>query len=139
MSEIELIATIGLPGCGKTTLAREYVAANPHTVRINRDDIRYMLWGIYFGPPIDERTVTQVQFAMISAALNAWHDVYVDDTNLSAKVRRKLTDLAEYNGAKIRWVDLTDVPLETCIARDAARDRQVGEDVIRDMHKRYLS
>jgi hypothetical protein len=37
--------------------------------------------------------------------------------------------------------DLTDVPLAVCVARDAARtDRPpVGEDVIRDMHRRYLA
>jgi hypothetical protein len=37
--------------------------------------------------------------------------------------------------------DFTDVSLDECIARDAARtgEDQVGEEAIRAMHRRYLS
>ncbi len=41
-------------------------------------------------------------------------------------------------GATIRVHDLTHVPLQVCIARDAARAQPVGEHVIRDFHTRYL-
>jgi len=35
--------------------------------------------------------------------------------------------------------DFTDVPLEVCVERDAARDRTVGEETIRALHQRFLA
>lgn len=39
-------------------------------------------------------------------------------------------------------VDFTDVDVEECVVRDRDRPdqhRQVGEDTIRDMHRRFLA
>jgi hypothetical protein len=47
---MKLVITRGLPGCGKTTRARAWVAEDPsRRVRVNRDDLRTMLSG---GPPV---------------------------------------------------------------------------------------
>lgn len=135
-----IFASKGLPGCGKTFFARAFIAEHPDIVRANRDEIRWMLYGTYWGPPINENTVTLVQYAIIDAALDKGHDVYVDDTNLSSSVRKNLQKAADrHPGTRVLWHDHTHVPVEVCIAQDSKRERQVGEEVIRSMHERYLT
>ena len=64
-----------------------------------------------------------------------------DDTNLEHRVMRELSDLAAQCGAVVLVVDFTDVPLQTCIDRDAARPigERVGADRIRAMWARHLA
>lgn len=135
-----LHATKGLPGCGKTTAALKYIADDPTVIRVNRDDLRFMLFGVYWGPLIDEDVVSAAQYAAIDAALRADRDVFVDDTNLNPKVQANLLEAARrVDGTHILWHDFTDVPLATCIERDAHRERQVGPAVIRSMWEKYLT
>lgn len=131
-----LTITRGLPGSGKTTWAKEQPG-----VRVNRDDLRRMLHGGTLGEGWAERQVTVAQRAQVDALLRAGVDVICDDTNLRARVVRELADLAIDAGAKVELRDFTDVPLETCLARDAARPEaeRVGPDVIHRMHERYLA
>lgn len=128
----------GLPGCGKTTAARKFIEANPGIIRANRDEIRFMVFGKYWG--VDEDTVTFVQQSIINAALLAGRDVYCDDTNLSPVAQSSMLDAArKVPGTKIVWHDHTDVPLSVCIERDAHRERKVGAEVIHGMYDRYLA
>lgn len=133
-----MLYTYGLPASGKSTWARQYVVDNKRTVRVNRDDLRLMLHEGRFSKG-NEAAVTEMQHAMIRAALAAGRDVIVDDTNLNRRTVAKLEGLARDHQAELVKVDFTDVPLRDCIARDAKRDRSVGEDVIRSMWGRYLA
>lgn len=130
--------TRGLPGSGKTTRARAWVAASPMTrVRVNRDDLRVMLHGDRLGRQWQEDQVTVAQQAMVSALLTAGLDVIADDTSLHPATMRAWQRLADRCGARVEIDDLTGVPVEVCIARDAARGaaggRKVGADIIRQM------
>jgi predicted kinase len=131
-----LFYTVGLPASGKSTKAREMVKNNPRLVRVNRDDLRLMLHEGRFSNG-NEKAVTLMQHAMIRAALEDGRDVIVDDTNFNPRTVTKLEQIAdEFNGCQ--RLDFTHVPLRECIARDAKRERSVGEDVIRSMWERYL-
>ncbi|MGW5558359.1 phosphatase domain-containing protein [Micromonospora sp. NPDC003944] len=132
-----LIATRGLPASGKTTFAR---TLQPSVSRVNRDDLRRMLHGERLFTQWAEAQVTAVQQAQVEALLRARADVCVDDTNLRARTLRGWVDLAARHGADFELHDFTDVPLEECLRRDAARptDEQVGADPIRRLHERYL-
>jgi predicted kinase len=132
-----LTVTRGLPGSGKTTWAR---AQGGH-VRVNRDELRRMLHG---GPLLTdwaEKQVTIAQRAQVEALLRAGLNVICDDTNLRAGTVRDLLRLGRACGAETVVRDFTQVPVEECVARDATRpaDERVGEQAIRDMHRRYLS
>lgn len=133
-----LTITRGLPGSGKTTLARAWVAADPATrVRVNRDDLRVALYGMHHGLDYaQEQTVTTAQHAQVRALLAAGRDVIVDDTNLRLRHARAFADLALKAGAEFTVLDV-DTPTDECVLRDAARDRVVGEDVIRRMAARF--
>lgn len=130
----------GLPGAGKTSACRKFIAASTKpVVRVSRDDLRYMHYEEYWGGSIDENVVTMSQYALIDAALSAGYDVYCDDMNLSEIALTHLHEcVARHPGTHIVWHDHTDVPLAVCQERDAKRDRQVGADVIRGLYERYI-
>ncbi|MFC9973571.1 AAA family ATPase [Spirillospora sp. NPDC127200] len=134
-----LFITRGLPGSGKTYHAATWTAEDPaHRARVNRDDLRLMIDdGRYIGG-VTERRIIAARDAAIIALLDKGVDVISDDTNLKQRVVRDLIALARRAGADVQVVDFTDVPLEVCIERDRLRDRQVGEQTIRDMHARFL-
>jgi predicted kinase len=133
----KIYATIGLPGCGKSTLA-EKRCADGSGRRANRDDIRFDRYGVYFGPPIDENIVTKIQDDLVADTLAAGLDVWIDDTNLTERAKRHINRLAEQHNVPVVWIDLTHVPLETCITRDENRARRVGEEVILSMYDRFI-
>lgn len=139
-----LVLTRGLPASGKTTRARAWVAESPLTrARVNRDDLRAMIFGGWTGLPEHEAAVTAAQFAALWDLLRAGWSVVVDDTNLNDRVVHLLQGIAADAHATVEVWDLRDVPADVCVQRDkdrAARgERAVGEQVIRDKAARYLT
>lgn len=138
----ELIITRGLPGSGKTTEAHDWVANDrAHRARVNRDDLRSMVDGGVFVKGVTEPRIQAARDALIVGLLARGVSVINDDTNLPQRTARDLAALARRARASFDVADFTDVPLETCLERDAARTdkKPVGETVIRDMHARYLA
>lgn len=134
-----LIITRGLPGSGKTYWATSWVAEDPHTrARVNRDDLRAMIHDGTFIKGVTEPRILVARDAAISALLRKGVDVVCDDTNLAQRTARDLLKLARRAGADFVVEDFTSAPLELCVQRDSKRDLPVGEQVIRDMHTRYL-
>lgn len=136
----KLILTRGAPASGKTTYAKQWVSMAPKRVRINRDDLRFSMYGLYFGDPIDENAVTKVQHAMVVAALKAGNSVIVDDTNLNERFAKKLIALGHRHGAEVEVIDF-EVPLKELLRRNEARtlteNRHVPEDVVRKFHSTF--
>lgn len=138
--------TRGLPGCGKTTFARNWVSLDrEHRARVNRDDLRTMVDDGAWVKGVTEPRILAARDGAILALLRKGVDVINDDTNLPQRTVRDLAKLAKRAGAKFEVIDMTDVPLETCIERDSYRAKAlgdeknpVGEEVIRDMHRRFL-
>jgi tRNA uridine 5-carbamoylmethylation protein Kti12 len=140
----QVILTRGLPGSGKSTWANRQVDTKPGRVkRVNKDDLRAMLDNGRWSRD-NERFVLQVRDTIVRAALAGNTDVIVDDTNLSPKheahFRRVVAAINERYGTDHRVTirDFTDVPLDTCIARDLKRADSVGERVIRGMFNQFL-
>jgi predicted kinase len=133
-----LLITRGLPASGKTTFARKL---QPRVVRVNRDDLRLMLHGRRLFSETAEAQVTHIQRMAVEALLASHADVIVDDTNLRTSTVREWALLAARFRAGFEVHDLTGVPLEECLRRDAARPdgERVGERNIRRMHDRYLA
>ncbi|WP_244291353.1 AAA family ATPase [Streptomyces subrutilus] len=132
----------GLPASGKTTAARALQAESGGRMRrVNLDDLRSML--DLPDPERDrshahEQTVLAVQDAAVRAAVDGGFDVVVDNTHLTQHIPKRLK--AAVGGLATFVVhDFTDVPLEECLRRDAAREKQVGEEIIRilaDKHRK---
>jgi predicted kinase len=135
-----LVITRGLPGCGKSTRARAWVAEDPRQrARVNRDDLRAQLHdGVWHGGDTEAQVIAARDGA-ITALLRRGTDVVCDETALPQRTARDLAGLALRAGARLEVWDMTDVPLDVCLERDAARPNPVGEQVIRDMHARFLA
>ncbi|MEU7069932.1 AAA family ATPase [Streptomyces narbonensis] len=125
----------GLPASGKTTAARALQAeAEGRVRRVNLDDLRTML-----DVPAPERgrshaherTVLDIQDAAVRSAVDDGFDVVVDNTHLTPHIPKRLK--AAVTGRPVTFVvhDFTHVPVDECVRRDAARERPVGEEIIR--------
>ena len=133
--EKKVILNIGIPGSGKSTGTREYLAKNPNTVSVSRDDFRYGLRNSGVTEPKIEDMITELVETSIVKALGKGCDVIIDATNLRASYLDAFVELVQFK-ADVEF-RIFDVPLETCIKRDEARERKVGEAVIRKMYKQY--
>lgn len=132
----------GLPGSGKTTYARTWVAEDRATrIRVNRDDLRTMIDDSVYVEGVTEPRIVEARNALILAFLLSGFDVICDETNLSQSSADELAEIANGAQADMAVVDLTSVPLETCIARDARRigRSHIGGYVIRLMHDEHLA
>ena len=136
-----LVITRGLPGCGKTTRARSWVATDPRTrCRVNRDDFRVMFHAMRFsGMSECERAVTEAQYPTIRALLTAGFDVVSDDTWLNEESFQTVRTLAVNVGADVEVWDMRDVLPDVCIERDAARGALVGAEVIIGLYRSYIA
>jgi predicted kinase len=137
----ELLIARGLPASGKTTWARNWVAEDPERrARINRDDTRTALHGGHRGRATEDQ-VTTATHAAITALLASGVSVISDDTNLIEEHVFAMQLLAARVGVPARLIDLTSVPLDLCLARNARRtgDSHVPEEYIQAMHRQYIA
>lgn len=133
----KLIITRGIPASGKTAWATQWISEESETtrVRINRDDIRFMLFGRY--TKVDEEVVTHMQRALLRAAMKNKHEIVLDNTSLYARHVRDVLKIARDFYYEVEYKDF-EVTLEEAIERDSKRERQVGEEVIKMFYARHL-
>lgn len=154
MTTGKLLIFRGLPASGKSTVAKGMVKDNPEgTIRVNRDDLRKMLHdGTYIqgskDNPGTERTIIEMEHAMVRRGLRAGLTVIDDNTNLPNRSVKALVEIAEPLGAEWQVVDFTDVPLQDVLDRNMHRNAQrrdavdgpaqLDGKVIIDMHERFV-
>jgi predicted kinase len=133
----ELLITRGLPGSGKSTFACEWVAEDPgHRAEVNRDHLRLMMHGGFANA---ETQVTAARDAAIRALLERGVSVISSDTNLPQRTARDLARIGRLAGAEVKVIDLTNVDIDTCHARNSQRtEGRVPDHVIEDMYARYI-
>lgn|SRR5574343_443674 len=136
---ITLVCTLGIPGSGKTTWAKEFLKENPEWVRVNRDDIRDMFSENYKFSKSIEDIITKAQLAIISDLLKSGINVICDDTNLNPNTQKKFQELCSSIGVNYKIQDFRSVPLSVCIERDSKRKRPVGATVIGHFFAKYIS
>lgn len=132
MSEPTITLMRGLQGSGKTKWAKAYVEAWGNTVRVNRDDIRMQLFGKYTG--VDEEIVTEVETAMVRTALRLGQHVVIDAMHLQQRYINKWQRL----GYKV-VIDEHHAPLDVLLERNAQREKQVPESVIRKNFNKFTN
>lgn len=137
-----LIITRGIPGSGKTTAARKWVAKDPtNRIRINRDDTRVMMHGSRLGTRRQEEQVTVMRDAAVVALLKEGWDVICDDTHLPMERVQGMQKLAEKAGANFVVWDMTNVPLDVCLERNWNRQDTpafVPPEYIVRMHQEHV-
>jgi predicted kinase len=134
MNRPSLILLVGIPGSCKTTYAEKYIEENHNTVHISSDRIRAELWGNEATQGDSNEVFSLMQSRAIDA-LNNGQSVVYDATNVTRKDRSYIIAICP-KFAKIEC-HIIWAPIETCIERDAARERTVGKEVIDRMLKRF--
>jgi predicted kinase len=130
---MKVIVGVGVPGCGKTTYLKP-LAKDLGLEYINPDDIRQELTGNAADHSKEVQVWDTVHARLIEALKNK--GAVVDATYTKVKDRLKLIEVCRQNSAKkiiAYWVNL---PVETCMERNAMRERIVPKDVIIKMHNR---
>lgn len=133
MERIKLICLVGIPGSGKTTYAEKYIKEHGG-LHLSSDLIRKELYGDESTQGNPSEVFALMQDRAIEALNNGTSVVY-DATNITRKDRSYIINLCPkfvQIEAHIIWA-----PIETCIERDAARERTVGTAVIDKMLKRF--
>lgn len=136
-----LICSRGLPASGKTSHALAWQAFDPENrAVVSRDGFRAMFHGYKIGVSPFETQITEAMLATVKALLKADKSVWVDGTNLRFREVRNWGAVAEAHNASWRVADFTELEVDLAVTRDAQRptSEQVGEDVIRKMHERFI-
>jgi predicted kinase len=129
---VKLIITVGLPGSGKTTyLARLGVNA------ISSDEIRRLIADNPYDQTMNARIFGVVRYLIRQRIAASRPVTYVDATHLTLWERKPYVKLAHRYGCELNAI-FFDVPVETCIARNQARDRVVPEEAIRKMAQQMI-
>ena len=139
----QVLILTGISGSGKSTFAKQFVQENPNWLRVNRDELRKSILATDLNaywknenPEYRQRIetlVSELQRTAIYEALRRGWNVLVDNTHIRQKYLNELLKMLENFAVEIRF-KLLEVPLETAIARDAARPDVVGEAVIREQY-----
>lgn len=137
----KIILTIGCPGSGKSTWAREFIAKNPGYYNINRDDYRQSIMGHeerdeYKYTKKKESIVTYMQHDAANMILcqDAVKGVIISDTNLNPERRKVWEEFAKELGHQIEY-KVFDVPWIELVKRNAKRGtKAVPIDVLRSMY-----
>lgn len=142
---MRVILTVGCPGSGKTTWARQQ-----NMMVISRDDIRRSLYGDdYVHKPETEEFVTKIQHEQIAIAIKEDKDFIVADTNLNSKTEMYIKSFMKGDASKgPEGLIVPDIKIEhkvfhadwpTLVERNKRRGKEyVPMDVLRGMYKRYL-
>ena len=131
----KLIFLVGLSGSGKTTWAGQFVRDNSDTELLSSDKLRFELFGDENEQGHNSEVFNELHRRVISF-LKKGKDVVYDATGLSSRRRRGfLKQLSQIECDKTCAVFST--PFETCVKRDAQRERSVGRGVIFKQMKQF--
>ena len=135
----KVVLTRGVAGSGKSTWAKQQVREHPEQyVRINKDSIRYMLYGGKYSQE-NEQLVLRIRDEIILLALQNGYDVIVDDTNIASRHEEHIRTLVD-GLADVHIQDFSHVSLYVCIKRDEQRpaplemQERTGEEMIRKQY-----
>jgi len=133
-----IIMTVGIPGSGKSTWAKEEMRRNPHRYkRVNKDILRAMLDGEQWSES-RERFMLDIRDYAAQKALLKGYDVIVDDTNFSGKHWDSMCHIARRVGDVMVVEKFFDISLDEALRRNAARPEKVPEGVITQTYDKHV-
>ncbi len=127
-----LVVLVGPQGCGKSTFARRWFG---ETEIVSSDECRRLVSDDAANQAVS-REAFAVFYTLLRARLTHGRTTVADATNLTPWSRQKLRQIAVARDRPMIAIAF-DAPLETCLARQAHRDRQVPLDVVQRSHEAF--
>ncbi len=127
----EVIMLSGLPGTGKDTWIRKNAPGRPV---VSLDDIRHKM---KIRPTDDQGAVVRTAQENAREHLRRKEAFVWNATDLTPETRKKLVDLFEGYGARVRIVYL-ETDRETRMSRNAQREDSVPEGIVARMAERMI-
>lgn len=128
-----LIVMVGLPGSGKSFIAKQLAEVNDDISIVSSDAIREEFYGDANDQSHNDK-VFRIVNKRLKEGLLAGKKVILDATNISKKRRKALLRDLKYPKS---MAIVMAVPEYICKKRDEERDRHVGPDVINRMIKNW--
>lgn len=124
---IRLYVPVGLPGCGKSTFGFNIMRSPGSGIVHATDEIRAELGDV--NDMSNNKRVFELWHERIAESLDATQDVYADATNLDARSRNTLRDIAaSCTNVEVHCFLFTNV--KEAIIRNSQRSRRVPDDVM---------
>ena len=112
---LELIATMGISGSGKTYYSKKYEEAG--YIRINMDLMRKMKYG-NMSDQTHNKEIAQIAFAMAEYLLLQGKNIVFDSVATHRETRELLLKMAQKHRAKTKLLVLMDsMNIDLCAAR----------------------
>ena len=128
-----LIVLVGVPGSGKSFIAKQLAEVNDDIAIVSSDAIREEFYGDVNDQSHNDK-VFRIVNKRLKEGLIAEKKVILDATNISKKRRKALLRDLKYPKS---MAIVMAVPEYICKKRDEERDRHVGPDVINKMIKNW--
>lgn len=131
----KVFVLVGAPATGKSIWAKNYINTRPNTLILSSDALRKEYYGdenIQDNPSL----IFKVLRERLEKLLKYDYNVIIDATNMNRKDRRAYISIAKKHKAEINAIVFA-TPYETCLRRNAMRERKVPEAAIKRMISRF--
>lgn len=133
----ELIVLMGIPGCGKSTWAKEHVRETD-AVYVSTDDIREELTGDATRQDAND-DVFSLAHQRVASALVAGCRVVFDSTAVTVAARGNMLAIAHAANDTVTKLVVFATPFMLCMQRNEKRERVVPDHVMDKMNIRYIT
>lgn len=116
------VITVGMPGSGKTTFARQFLALNSRAVMVSKDEIRKSLYGskkrFWNNPHHKDQLIRNIAYDT-AERVSIDHDICICNTNYTWSAVEPYIQKIQHN-CRI-YVKHFDVPWEELVRRNRFR------------------
>ena len=134
-----LFITVGIPGCGKTTVVEKMLVNDQIDIVVSSDKIREDLTGDMTNQEQNNDVFALLNQRVRAGLATGWARVMVDATNLRPAYRKVLMGFADEFGVSAQALHFKDsADLDLCQKRNQSRLRVVPFDVMQRFHRYFI-